>query len=120
MSKNETTHEWPPKKSTWGFGSCLKRIEALLFRRELVWLRDYDGRPTLSVARRYGEATESGYQPVRAPRFWPNFRPVNLNEDGTAEGENATYVVQWIPKEEKAQLAAFIKNHEVYSVLPED
>ena len=119
--KQEVLRQWPPKKSTWGLLSLLKRTEALLFRRNLVWLRDYDGRPTLSVARNFGKMDEEGYQPVRAARFWPQFRKVNLLSDGTVEKtEHADYVVHWIPVEEKAQLAAFIKNHETYAVLPED
>ncbi len=119
--QREALRVWPPKKSTWGVMSLLKRTEALLFRRKLVWLRDYDGRATLSVARPFGKHDDEGYQPVRAARFWPQFRKVSLLNDGTVEkSEHADYVVHWIPVEEKAQLAAFIKNHDNYSVLPED
>lgn len=119
--KREALRVWPPKKSTWGPLSLLKRAEAFLFRRNLVWLRDYDGETTLSVARFTGPHDEEGFRPARAARFWPQFRKVNLLNDGTVEkSEHADYVAQWIPVEEKAQLAAFIRNHDVYQNLPED
>lgn len=119
--QREALRQWPPKKSTWGPLSLFKRAEAVLFRRRLVWLRDYDGRPTLSVARNFGKRDADGYQPVRAARFWPQFRKVSLLDDGSVEkSEHADYVVQWIPVEEKAQLAAYMKNHDTYAVLPED
>lgn len=119
--QREALRAWPPKKSTWGPMSLLKRTEALLFGRKLVWLRDYDGRATLSVARITGPHDDEGFRPARAARFWPQFRKVNLLNDGTVEkSDHADYVVHWIPVEEKAQLAAFIKNHDTYQQLPED
>lgn len=119
--QREALRVWPPKKSTWGPLSLFKRAEAVLFRRQLVWLRDYDGRSTLSVARPKGKHDENGFQPAMAARFWPQFRKVLLLDDGTVEkSDHADYVVHWIPVEEKAQLAAFIKNHDQYQQLPED
>lgn len=119
--QREALRAWPPKKPKLGIMSLLKRGEAALFRRQLVWLRDYDGRSTLSVARPKGQHDENGYQPTMAARFWPQFRKVNLLDDGTVEkSDHADYVVHWIPVEEKAQLAAFIKNHDQYQQLPED
>lgn len=123
MAKKPKTQEelrvWPPK-TKWGMVTLLKYAEAVVFRRDLVWLRDYDGESTLTVARPFGKPDENGYQPVKAARYWPQYRKVSLLDDGTIEkNEHAEYVVQWIPHEEKAQLAAFIKNHEIYQNLPE-
>jgi len=55
---------------------------------KLVWLRDYDGQVTLSIARRdpWGE--------MRAERWWPwRIRSVRLLEGGRVDGG---YVKEWI------------------------
>lgn len=111
---------WPPVKKPFGLVSLLKRAEAALFRRELIWLRDYDGRVTLSVARK-GKMDEDNNPTTHAARYWPNFRKVNLLEDGTVEkNEQTDYCVHWIPYPETRKLFMYVKNSEEYSQLPTD
>lgn len=65
----------------------IKRLCAFLTGRRCVWLKDADGKVTLSIARvdAWGELT--------AKRYWPfNIRHVQLLPDGKVDG---CYVKRW-------------------------
>lgn len=68
----------------------IKCIWAWLTGGELVWLRDYDGTVTLTIAR----VDPWGYK--TAERYWPyKIRTVTLEADGTVS--NNSYVELWKP-----------------------
>lgn len=66
----------------------LRKIVAFLMRRELVWLRDYDGEVVLRTARR----TPFGLECYRHP---PSGARCLLFPDGTIKGPS--YVDEWKP-----------------------
>lgn len=66
----------------------LQKIIAFLARRELVWLRDYDGEVVLRIARR----TPFGLECYRYP---PGGGRCLLFPDGTFKGPS--YVDEWKP-----------------------
>jgi hypothetical protein len=103
---------WPPRGQPHATVlNVLKRTEAKLFGAKLVWLRDCDECQTLAVARR----DDSGV--LRAPRFWPCYRMLTLNDDGTvASDDNATqYVRHWIAVNETDKVFMLFQNSEIYA-----
>ena len=61
---------------------------AKLTGRRRVWLKDYDGKPTMSIA------TPNPFGGMTAKRHWPHSigDMVFLNDDGTCRH---TYVTHW-------------------------
>lgn len=77
----------------------------------MVWLRDIDGEETLTVAK----PADDG---MIAPRFWPRYRFMKLNDNGTVESvieKDNEYVVHWIAENESEKMMMFLKNHAVYN-----
>jgi hypothetical protein len=67
--------------------NLIKRIWAFITRGDCVWLDDFDGDITLTIARK----TRSGE--LMAERYWPyNIRSVVLNPDGTT---SCNYIERW-------------------------
>jgi hypothetical protein len=69
--------------------SIVKRIWSKLTGGRLVWLRDFDGRVTLAIAR------IDPWGDLVAERWWPwRIQTVRLLTDGKVDG--ALYVEDWI------------------------
>ncbi len=67
--------------------NMIKRIYAFLTNRKLVWLQDFDGEETLSMARK------SRFSGFIAERYWPfGIRTVRLLGNGIVDG---SYVKKW-------------------------
>ncbi len=105
---------WPPRIDIErGPLELIKRIEAKLSGGMLVWLRDYDEVQTLAVAHHKAKG-------LVAARFWPGFRHVILNDDGTVtatEKDQSEYVRHWIAVDPTEKTFMLMKNSETYSTL---
>lgn len=103
---------WPPKKGPAPTpGNLVKMVEAFLTRGKLVFLRDFDDRLTLAVARRNKDGI------LVAHRKWPNFRPLTLMDDGHVQSgtQSAIYVAHWIPARQTERVYAFMANYDTYA-----
>ena len=105
--------------------SSLKRAHAYFFRRQLVWLSDFDGTMTLSVARTITDV--NGKNILIAPRFWPHSYIIILHDDGSASSIKssatatqkpvAEITISWISAQEQERMLMYIKNFEKYSEI---
>lgn len=103
---------WPPRvQYDRGLLNVLKRIQAFLTRSELVWLRDYDEFRTLAVVKKRANGVRV------AARFWPGFRMMILNDDGTvtSDDQQANYVSHWIAVNETEKTFMLLQNSETYA-----
>lgn len=104
---------WPPRrKPGWGFMSTIKRIQALISGGQLVWLRDHDETQTLVVANRARDGK------LYSARYWPSFRSVQLNDNGTVlclDKANGSYVRNWVACDESKMVFMAIQNSEIYA-----
>lgn len=116
-NENEDEYHWPPQNSPRSWLTAFKRLQCRLRKNHrLIWFRDIDGETNLSVARPDKDGN------LIAPRFWPNYRFMKLNDNGTVvsvvpKDENHEYVVHWIAENNSEQMLMFIKNHDVYQKL---
>lgn len=75
-------------------GPIRLRLEAILFKRRLIYLQDGDGEITLSIRRK---SPFGGYVAPRYP--YSNLRTVTLKDNGDIE--NGSYVKKWTYKDKK-------------------
>jgi len=68
----------------------IKRIWAFLTGGTPVWLKDFDGTVTLTIAR------TDAWGDIWAERHWPfEIHKIQLLPDGTCKQKNGTYVDFW-------------------------
>jgi len=104
---------WPPRrKPGWSAMAIIKRIQAFITGGQLVWLRDHDEIQSLAVANLARDGK------LYSARFWPGFRALRLNENGTVvclDNENGKYTRNWVATDESKMIFMAIQNSEVYA-----